>query len=262
MGEPVVSSWQAFENEIRQWQKAGEVPSLWWRDDDANQDHPALQRLLSIAKIHRLPLSLAVIPHQAGKDLVHCFRNAPVTVLQHGYQHTNHAPPGKKKQELGLHRPLSIIVEELQQGKNHLQALFSAQFVPCLVPPWNRITDILLPHLFSLGFTGISTYGSLFFRMPRSGLRQVNTHIDILDFKAGRCFRGREYCLDLMVRHLKARREGEVDRLQCTGLLTHHLAHDDGCWSFCEELFERLAFRDRVQWRSVVDLLPEKQVVD
>jgi len=54
--------------------------------------------------------------------------------------------------------------------------------------------------------------------------------------------------VDAFVLHLAARRSGEADRDEPTGLLTHHAAHDEACWAFVEALFRRLAAHAAVRW--------------
>jgi hypothetical protein len=49
---------------------------------------------------------------------------------------------------------------------------------------------------------------------------------------------------------LAARREGGVDPDEPTGLLTHHLAHDEPGWVFLKELAERLGSRPGLRWLS------------
>ena len=38
---------------------------FWWRDDDAIEATPALEKLLELARKYDLPLALAVVPKQA-----------------------------------------------------------------------------------------------------------------------------------------------------------------------------------------------------
>ena len=57
-------------------------------------------------------------------------------------------------------------------------------------------------------------------------------------------FLGRRNAVDLLTAHLRARRTGTADSDEPTGLLTHHLVHDEACWQFLESLIELLS-RDR-----------------
>ena len=192
-----------------------------------------------------MPLCLAVIPRQADKSLAKFAEARPLlAILQHGFAHTNHAPAGEKKAELGAHRPAAEILAELVEGQDLLRALFPATLLPALVPPWNRIAPAVRSGLAAAGLAFISTYG------PRdSGDRQaVNTHADIIDWHHGRGFVGTEAALALIASHLAARRLGRADPDEPTGILTHHLVHDEGCWNFLTELVYRLSREPGVRW--------------
>jgi len=107
--------------------------------------------------------------------------------------------------------------------------------LPVLTPPWNRAGDAVLAGLRGLGFTGLTRY------LPRRtaqihGLKQVNTHVDVINWKGGRGFVGESEALTLFMGHLAARRAGKADADEPTGLLTHHLVHDPATWRFLEKL--------------------------
>ena len=57
-----MSSWQALAEEAARWHEAGRTAQLWWRDDDAADSGPALDRLLELHRQTKVPLSLAVVP--------------------------------------------------------------------------------------------------------------------------------------------------------------------------------------------------------
>src|SRR5579859_3936699 len=100
------SGWADLDAELGIWQSAGRTADFWWRDDDAVVATPALDRLLALTE--GVPIALAVIPGQAGIGLAARLAGVPnVAVLQHGWQHVNHAPAEEKKSELGAHRSLS-----------------------------------------------------------------------------------------------------------------------------------------------------------
>ena len=162
-------------------------------------------------------------------------------VLQHGFSHRNHAPPEQRKMELGWHRPASIIRQQLSAGRLALQGLFASRFVPIQVPPWNRIDERVVALLPGLGFSGVSTLGPRSAGQPVPGLRQLNVHVDIMNWREGRCFAGEEACIEQVVTHLRAKREGYADPAEPTGIMSHHLVHDSGCWVFLEELFTLLS---------------------
>jgi hypothetical protein len=243
-----MSEWRGLEIELEHWSRAGREVTLWWRDDDAVTATPQLQRLLGIARLPggaSLPLCLAVIPRQADKSLAEFAASQPqFAILQHGFAHTNHAPAGEKKAELGGHRPAARILAELVEGQDLLRALFPAGLLPALVPPWNRIAPAVRSGLAAAGLAYISTYGP----RARGDLQAVNTHADIIDWHHGRGFVGTAAALALIAGHLAARRQGRADPDEPTGILTHHLVHDAACWNFLTELVYRLSRQAGVRW--------------
>jgi hypothetical protein len=242
-----MSDWRGLEVELEHWSRAGRDVTLWWRDDDAVTATPELERLLAVAQqpSGRLPLCLAVIPRQADESLAKFAEGQPqLSILQHGFAHANPAPASEKKAELGAHRPAAAILGELLEGRTLLHALFAAKLLPALVPPWNRIAPAVRSGLPGIGLSFISTYG------PRArGDRQaVNTHADIIDWHHGRGFVGEDAALALIAGHLAARREGRADPDEPTGILTHHLVHDEAGWKFLTELVYRLSRQAGVRW--------------
>ncbi|MFQ5775442.1 MAG: polysaccharide deacetylase family protein [Kiloniellaceae bacterium] len=238
-----MQGWADLTRELDAWAASGRAATLWWRDDDAVEPTAALERLLGLAAAHDAPLALAVIPARASAPLARRLAAARprATPVQHGFAHRNHASAGEKKCELGAHRPAAETLEELARGRARMDALFGADWLPVLVPPWNRIAPDLLPGLARLGFTGVSTDGARARAAPAPGLTQVNTHVDIMRWEPPRGFLGEAPSLGRLLAHLRARRLGEADRDEPTGLLTHHPAHDDACWDFLERLLAHLA---------------------
>jgi hypothetical protein len=228
-----VSSWQALQDEIARWRDAGRSAEIWWRDDDAADAGLALDRLLSVQHETQAPLALAVVPATATADLAARLADeAQVDILQHGYAHTNHASADEKKMELGAHRPAMLVLGDLGTGWMALERLFGARALPVLVPPWNRIAPLLVPILPEIGFRGLSTFGPRTRIEPVKGLLQVNTHLDLMDWKGSRGFVGEEAALAALVRALVgARATGEP-----VGVLSHHLAMDEGAWDFLRSL--------------------------
>ena len=245
------AAWTRLDAELAAWRKEGRAATLWWRDDDAGDATPALRRLVALSEAHAAPLALATVPAWATPALAAAVQSAGeiVTVLQHGYAHVNYAPAGQTKFELGPERPAPIVVAELAQGWQLLEARFGAQFLPVLVPPWNRMAPYLPPYLAELRYCGLSQFGPRTRRLPVRGLLQVNAHVDIVHWKGPvPRFVGEAKLVDAFVEHLAARRGGEADADEPTGLLTHHAAHDDACWAFVEALLRRLAAHAAVRW--------------
>jgi len=231
---------------------AGQLAQFWWRDDDAQILTPELMRLLDLSAQHQAPLSLATIPHGIDGNLVDVVQGLKqVSILQHGYSHQNFAPPEQRKMELGWHRPIAGIDADIARGFSCLAGRFGAQFVPLMVPPWNRIDARVVAGLYEIGLRGLSTLGPRSGAEVAPGLRQINVHVDIMNWKDGRCFAGEATCVSQIIAHLRAKREGRADAGEATGIMTHHLVHDQGCWDFLDTLFEFLNQRADVKLSGV-----------
>lgn len=238
--------------ELNAWASVGRVASLWWRDDDATTDGPALRRLLTLVGGLRIPVALAVIPAEARADLADALVHSPaVTVLQHGWNHANRAPSTARKSELAAGRPWREVMAELARGRERLATLFSDRFIPILVPPWNRIDADLVAHLPAAGFRGLSACKARTSAEPVPGLRQVNCHADPVDWRGSRGFAGVESVLHSLIDHLSARRTGHADAAEPTGILTHHLVHDEPAWGFLADLATRVCRHAGSRWISV-----------
>ena len=229
-----MSTWADLEAEAAHWAESGRTADLWWRDDDAADARPALDRLLALHRHAGVPLALAVVPALATRALADRLGHEPgIDLLQHGYAHVNHATPDEKKIELGPQRPAMLVLGELGTGRMALERLFGARPLAVLVPPWNRIAAALVPTLPEIGFTGLSTFGPRQRTHPVRGLVAVNTHVDLIDWK-GRTFVGEAAALGALVSTLaRARISGEP-----IGVLSHHLAMDAQAWDFLRSLWE------------------------
>jgi hypothetical protein len=244
-----MASWSDLERELDGWADAGLAATLWWRDDDAAALNPDIERLVTLANDHRVPLHLAVIPRDLSDDLIAALQgSAVVRVLQHGYAHVDHAPEGAGSWELGDHRPQSQVLEELAVGFARLGQAFGERFLPVLVPPWTRIDLALVARLPEVGLKALSMEGARTTRFAARNVVTLNAHCDPIKWKGGARFTGTERALDEIVRHLAARRQGRADVAEPTGLCTHHLAHDGETWDFVEALITRTLGHEAVRW--------------
>ena len=240
----MTSGWQDLRDELDAWAAAGRTATFWWRDDDAVRQTPALERLLDVQQRTGVPLALAVIPAGVDAGLARRLGDVPgVSVVQHGFSHENHAAPGGKKAELAVGRDRSQVVGELAAGRERLANLFGERSRPLLVPPWNRIDPDLVPLLGELGFDGVSTF---------AGTNRADCHVDIIEWKGSRGFVGEGEALAKAVRHLAARRRDDSGP---TGLLTHHLVHDEACWTFIEAFIDGVGKHAGARWIPLDEVL-------
>lgn len=246
--------WSALGAELDSWAADGRTATLWWRDDDAGPEDPALARLLALSARLRVPLAVAVVPAVLD-DAAACriLDAANVDVLQHGYAHRNHAPPGERKNEFGDHRPLEDAIEDLKAGRTRLAERLGGRALAVFVPPWNRMSERLLVGFEAAGLRGLSALGARARATPVDGLKQVNVHLDLVAWRNGRRFVGTAAALEAATGHLRARREGRVDADEPTGLLSHHLVQDEAAWAHVARFIEATRDHPAVRWMSAGD---------
>jgi hypothetical protein len=117
-----------------------------------------------------------------------------------------------------------------------------------LVPPWNRIAAALIPRLSDLGFAGLSTFTPRNAAEPAPGLWQINSHVDLIDWRNGRRFIGEVDAAARMAEVLGAQRLSATDPDEPTGLLSHHLVMPDEAWGFLSTLFALTNEHPGVRW--------------
>jgi hypothetical protein len=199
-----------------------------------------------------VPVALAAIPAELEPSLIDAvLESGTATVVQHGFAHRNHAPPGARKWELGAQRPVDTIITELHEGFGALQRAFGTRFAPVLVPPWNRIDPEVIMHLARAGFHGLSTFGPRTAACPVPGVTQCNAHVDLIAWRKDRGFVGAETAIDRLVDHLRARREQRVDLSEPTGILTHHRDMNDAAWHFLSDLIACTREHGAAAWSDV-----------
>ena len=249
--------WHALGEELDRWQDNGRTATLWWRDDDAGALTPALERLLAIGEEHAIPVHLAVIPARLEATMASYLMACRYPlVLQHGFSHTDYAPKGEGSWELGNHRPLQTVMDDLNKGRQCLADAFPGRFLPVLVPPWTRISNEVLAQLPEAGFRALSAEGTRPETLPgKSSLQIFNTHLDPVRWRSGACFKGVEKSLRAIIEHLAARRTGAVDASEPTGLCTHHLDHGEDLWAFLAELADFTTAHRATRWISLQDRL-------
>jgi len=239
--------------ELDQWSDAGLEATVWWRNDDTGTDSPQLNRLLEIATAAGAFVHLAAIP----EHLTEAERSAILAadcawVLQHGFSHIDHAPPGEGSWELGSHRPISVTLGELAEGKARLEQTFGDRFIPVVTPPWGRIAPEIAERLPELGLRCISLTKPRPAKYRAPDLLEISVCCDPINWRGGAHFAGSEKPMRHFVEHLRHRRQchlsGAGDADEPSGLLTHHLDHDAEIWAFVETLVSALSGHPAARW--------------
>ena len=230
--------WTPLQAELAIWRREGLSLPIWWRDDDAVADTPALQRLISLAEELRMNVHVAIIPDLLEPSLSSPLASRHTVPVVHGWRHVSHAPQGAKNAEFGATR--ADAAHELAEGLAKLQARFGARTLPLFVPPWNRIGADATQLLPAAGYRGLSTYGPRRSVLVANGITQINTHIDPIFWRGHRGLVEPETLVTDLTIELRTRRAGETDASEPLGLLTHHLVHTDDVWSFSRDVLSVL----------------------
>ncbi len=231
--------WSPLDEELGAWQRAGITLPLWWRDDDAVTQTPALAQLSTLSKTLEIPVHLAVIPARAEQSLAETLSVNLIPVV-HGWSHKSHTCPKEKKSEFAPTRAIKSKQEEAKSALIRLRALFGDRLAPMFVPPWNRISDDMYPVLADLGYQAVSTFKPRTAAEATPGLLQINTHLDPINWRGNRSVVDPGLLIEQTCQNLQARRSGKTDNSEPFGVLTHHLVHDAAIWSFTEALIGRL----------------------
>jgi len=214
--------------ELQRWKAGGHAPVFWWRDDDAREATPALDRLLDLARRFQAPITIAAVPDGDVGGLAEASRGIQGAELAiHGFRHENRAPPGQPSGEVNDLDRLADVMLELGTA---LEVFRRAGVRPSLfVPPWNNAHPTLRKALDLRGLS-LSCYGAM-----RSGDEpaRLDTHLDVMRWKPEPRFRG---ALRFLLRARRALAERRLKGLwdEPLGLLTHHLDHDERAWRFLE----------------------------
>jgi hypothetical protein len=277
------ASWADLAQELDRWGDQGRIATLWWRDDDAAAPCGQLDRLLEIAGT--VPVALAVIPAAAEAGLAARlgglgarsagsppFEPPPivppgVTILQHGWRHSNHAtrsaksgsPSNKsefriKKSEFPAERSPQSVTAELRAGRARLMTLFGTRALAVLAPPWNRFDEGFLPLLGECGIAAVSRLGPRRAARPSPGVFEANVQVDLVAWKRDRGFVGETAALAGLVGHLRARRTGAADGAEPSGILTHHLVQDEATGAFLGRLVALTAAHPAARWLTASEV--------
>lgn len=230
--------WSPLRAELKHWRREDLTLPLWWRDDDAATATVQLEQLQEMSQAFGIPVHLAVIPSDADKTLQPLLASGTFRAVVHGWAHENHARQGEKKAEFQSSNPNAIL--DAQRGLEHLSGLFGDHLHPMFVPPWNRVSADVVQNLPGVGYKAISTYQPRRPKEPVTGLLQINTHIDPIDWHGTRSLVDPAELIILTVGNLQDRRLGQSDGTEPLGLLTHHLVHDEVIWDFCKGLLNEL----------------------
>ncbi len=251
----MINVWDTLEHTLA---KFAEPVQFWWRDDDAVEESTALNHLIDLQQRYNIALHLAVIPHHLKSTLLDSLSpHDDIWVLQHGFSHQSYAAPQQRKIELGGECDPEQLRKQLAQGKHILEHAFPKQFLPIMVPPWNRVDDWVHPLLQSIGYSAWSGLASLSPSLNTKNivdqLDNYPVHIDIMNWKT-RQFAGVEIVVNNIIQHLEKQRLSTTSENKAIGLMTHHLVHDTSCQQFLDQFFAFSQTHSMIEWQNLTHL--------
>jgi hypothetical protein len=253
----LMSDWPDLTHELDEWEAADLTATFWWRDDDAVKPTEQLDRLLTVAKT--LPIALSVISGSAEKKILaeQLCDVQRISVLQHGWHHTNHGASICIYSEYPGNRPTDDVISELQDGRKQMSTFFGKLFQPVFTPPWHAFDDKFLPLLSESGLWSISRIGPRGSGAAKAAkIFECNIHADLLIWQCPPKFVGEETAIDMLLKHLKGRRLGDYDPAEPTGILTHHEYQDSLSYNFIERLAEVTSNHKTAKWLAASEIFP------
>ncbi|HWQ31542.1 MAG TPA: polysaccharide deacetylase [Blastocatellia bacterium] len=224
---------------------------IFFRDDDVDEDEATLHRLLRIFLRHEAPVNLEIIPGRLTKSAARLlrqyrdFRPRLIGLNQHGWQHVNHEPAGRKC-EFGPSRSFDEQIKDISQGRAVLEAVFETAFFPAFTPPWNRCTNETAQALDELGFQVLSKDQC---RLPAANYRfqEIPVTLDLYRWRQGPVMKAPAEIISDLSRQMR-----EADRI---GILLHHKVMDETAFEFLDLLTSELRAQSPVSLELFQSLL-------
>ena len=257
---PAMSSWQALDEEAARWREAGRTAELWWRDDDAADAGPALDRLLDapsrttrcrcrLRSCRRTPHRRWPIVSPPSRASTCCSTATPISTMPRRVK--------RRPSSARTGRPWSCWASWAPAGwrwNGCSAAGRSASWCrpgTASRPAWCRPCRRSASRPVDLRRRARRVH-------PVRGLLQVNTHADLIDWKGGRGFAGEAAVLGALVAALAHARTVSDEPV---GLLSHHLAMDGGAWDFLRSMWEKAPTMPGIRIRPAHELFAAKFVL-
>jgi predicted deacetylase len=227
-------------------------PSIFFRNDDVDEDEEALRRLLRLFLGRNTPVNLGVIPGRltsACADLLaESVVKAPalLELNQHGWRHLNHEREGRKC-EFGASRTYAEQLADIAQGQARMTEAFGPNWFPVFIPPWNRCTEETLRAMDHLGFRALSAKQE---SSSVTGYRfeEISITLDLYRWNGGARMKSPGEFVDELIAQLSRQRR--------IGVMLHHKVMDDQSFFFLGSLLDTLAAHPAVQFHTFQSLAP------
>ena len=228
--------------------------NVFFRDDDVDEDEPTLRQMLKVFVEHETPVSLEIIPARltsaGAQRLREDHRSWPglIELDQHGWQHLNHEPTGRKC-EFGVSRTYAQQWNDIRAGKTILEDAFAEAFFPAFTPPWNRCTADTLRALEKCGFGVLSRSDR---ERPAQGFRfqEISITLDLYQWKTGAVMKAPTVVLSELCEQLKTR--------DTVGMMLHHKVMDATAFELLKSLVVALRSHPAIVMHTLQSLARSK----
>lgn len=225
--------------------------SIFFRNDDVDEDEAPLRRLLRLFLERNTPVNLGVIPGRltaaCAELLAESVGDAPalLELNQHGWLHLNHEREGRKC-EFGASRTYAEQLADIARGQARMTESFGPNWFPVFVPPWNRCAEETLGAIDHLGFRAFSAkQGSSVVTGRR--FEEISITLDLYRWNGGARMKSPVEFVDELI--------AQLSRQQTIGVLLHHKVMDEQAFFFLDSLLDTLAAHPAVRFHTFQSLL-------
>ena len=225
--------------------------NIFFRDDDVDEDEPSLRKLLGTLIGLEVPINLQIIPARLTDEAIgllqeaHARRPDLLELNQHGWQHVNHEPKGRKC-EFGASRRFEQQLADIALGREVLEQAFGSAFSTVFTPPWNRCTEDTYRALDQLEFLALSKLRGKE-SVTGYGFCELSVTLDLFRWKGGAVIKAPdEFIGELIV---------QLHELDTVGIKLHHKVMDDAALMLLRMVLNELRRSDAVRFHTFQSLL-------
>ncbi|MGG4340427.1 DUF2334 domain-containing protein [Paenibacillus lautus] len=231
--------WRELEKYIEMLYRMQKPIKIWFRDDDLGFYIPEVKKMVNLFDKVEVPIVYSAIPSLLVNETIDIVRSSKTAfVAQHGWNHRNNSLKAGVKTEFDDDAcELSIMINNINQGKKKLQDLFGPKYLNVFVPPWHEMSPKLEQEIYKCRFHYISSWGPN--GRNDNNFYEINTQVDIIDWSISDKFAGENYALSQLVSELQEGLTKENSRL-CIGILSHHRTMGTEGFEFVERLINTI----------------------